>query len=176
MRTIQHKGQVLNAFLSFIPPQIFSEKLKPNNVLHRLQRVNDINQAGEFNVEVSVHDDLEFNSLCGTDEVFNGPQDVIKGSSVTYEESSSHKKQFNMLKSRNLELFKFASEKIFNGIPENMRMESIPSLINIEKCLIDMESNSIDIVSPVDMVEGAVDIKEAVKGKKGGKKRKKPSC
>ncbi|XP_034250156.1 WD repeat-containing protein 18 [Thrips palmi] len=151
LRTIQHKGQVTNAFLTFLPSQIFAEKMKPNIVMHRLQRVNDSAHSSELSVEISVLNELVFTPMFETEGYSISQVDLSKDPSATSEETSYHKKQMNLLQKKNLELFKLASEKIFNGVCDSRKTESVPSLIDINKCLQLVASKSLDISQSVHM-------------------------
>lgn len=177
LRVIQHKGQVTNAFIALIPSQLFADKLKPNIIMHRLQRFNDFTQSPEFHMEMSNEVD-EFAPGYDGDLVHSISQmGFNKDSFTSNEESSCQKKHIDLLQRQNLKLFKLASEKVFNGIPEDINAESIPSLINIEKCLLDIESRNLEISSSLYVVKGDAPIPKelqlAEKNKKDKKKEKK---
>lgn len=171
LRTIQHKGPIMNAFLTFIPSQIFAEKLKPNIVMHRLQRGNDPTLSSEFNVEILTPIDIPFTNINETELLCAPHVNFNSDSSVTSEESAFHKKQIDLLKQQNRELFKFASEKIFNQISEDMENQSIPSLVDIDKCIEDIESNNLDISSLNDL-EGDTALLRSTKTKKMRKRKR----
>lgn len=134
LRTIQHKGAVNNAFISFIPPQIFAEKLKPSVVMHRLLRVTDVdNENLTVNLATNVNEKaFEPFSLSLEDGSF----DLVPSYSAAGEADNTEvARGVEDLKKENLALFKYATEKIFQEFSNDESTGGQQSLVDISLCV-----------------------------------------
>lgn len=146
LRLIQHKGSITNAFLTFVPSQMFVEKFKPSIVMHRLQRSSDLAENHDCNIEVMTLKDLDFIPFDDSYELSSSSEFVYieNSSAVSNEEISAASTEVDELRRKNIELFKFASEKILNGSSINGNAAMIPSLVDIEIALQQVDNKSVD--------------------------------
>lgn len=143
LRIIQHKGPVLNAFITFCPLNMIAEKLEPNIVMRRLPRVNDGTESLGF----------KFKSITRMEHTieasFDRYTDFYDNKSVISSEELINKSQeIEDLRRKNAELFKIATEKVLNNTSEKSTPNVVPSLINIELALKHVEDKSLAEIQP----------------------------
>lgn len=126
IRTFTHKGPVTNAFFAPKPRQMFDNELKPSVVLNSFQTANSDKSDC---IEVITTRRL---TLCDDETYeFSLPRvtSSVGTSSVCDETVKSLQTEIDLLKSVNLNLYKFTVDKIISG---NTFKPHVPKVVKVE--------------------------------------------
>jgi len=182
IRTLVHKGPVINAFFAPKPKQMFDNELKPSVTLNSFQTANsETSDCIEVVTEQSLIlcDESRGQSLCVAPplEVNTSSADKMK----------SLQMEIDLLKSINLNLYKFTVDKIISGntfkphVPKVVKVEALKvknnkfknKKSNSNKSVIPPSSKSINHNSVIVPLNGGPQPKKSRKKRSRGKKENK---